>query len=121
MVITVKNGHPQDAREEVLMASQEGCIAVIFLSRLRDPAPGYAETAERMAMLAREMPGFLGMHSVRDGDGSGITISWWRSEEDVARWRNHPEHLEAQRRGREEWYESWHMEVCRVQGTRTFP
>ena len=103
------------------MAGREGCIAVIFMSRLRDPAPGYAEAAARMVELARTMPGFLGMRSMRDADGTGITISWWRSEEDVAHWRNHPEHLEAQRRGREEWYESWRIEICRVEKVRSFP
>jgi len=103
------------------MTGREGCIAVIFISRLRDPAPGHAETAERMVMLARDMPGFPGIRNVWDVDGSGITMSWWRSEEDIARWREHPEHLEARRRGREEWPESWHIEVCRVQRAWTFP
>ena len=103
------------------MAGEEGCIAVIFMSRLRDPAPGYAEAAGRMVELARAMPGFLDMRSTRNADGFGITISWWRSEEDVARWRDHPEHLEMRRRGREEWYESWHVETCRVERVRAFP
>ena len=102
------------------MAGEEGCIAVIFMSRLRDPAPGYSEAAGRMVELARTMPGFLGMHSVRNADGSGITISWWRSEEDVAYWRDHPEHQEMQRRGCGEWYESWHIEICRVEKVRSF-
>ncbi len=103
------------------MVDREGCIAVIFMSRLRDPAPGYAETAERMVELASSMPGFIGIRSMRDADGSGITISWWRSEEDIAHWREHPEHLEAQRRGQEEWYESWHIEICHVKKAQSFP
>ena len=92
----------------------EGCLAVIFTSRLRDPAPGYEETARRLARLVRTMPGFLGMESVRGADGFGITVSYWRSEEDIARWKAHPEHLEAQRAGGREWYESYDLRICRI-------
>src|SRR5690606_13676634 len=45
--------------------------AVIFTSRRTDGDQGYAETAERMAELAREQPGFLGVESARGEDGLG--------------------------------------------------
>ncbi len=91
------------------------CYAVIFISRLRADAEGYAETARRMMDLVREQPGFLGMESWRDETGRGVTISWWESEEAIARWRQHPRHRQAMRRGREEWYESFRVQICRVE------
>ena len=36
--------------------------------------------AERMADLSARYPGFLGMESVRDTEGVGITVSYWRDE-----------------------------------------
>jgi heme-degrading monooxygenase HmoA len=91
-------------------------FAVIFSSvRTEDDPDGYAATAERMAELAASMPGFLGVESVRGPDGFGITVSYWSSEEAIAAWQRHGEHLEAQRLGRERWYRRFELRVCRVE------
>ncbi len=87
--------------------------AVIFTSRLRDPSPGYDEMADRMAELARVQPGFLGFETARSD--TGITVSYWESEDAIRQWKRNAEHLEAQRRGRAEWYESFVVRVCRVE------
>jgi heme-degrading monooxygenase HmoA len=79
------------------------------------PDDGYEEAAARMMALAREQPGFLGADSVRGADGLGITVSYWRDPEAIAGWRAHPEHLEAQAAGRERWYRSFSIRVCRVE------
>jgi len=94
---------------------QRGDWAVIFISRLKADHPGYGETARRMVELVQRIPGFLGMASWRDEEGRGVTISWWRDEEAIRRWRDHPEHARARRRGDEEWYDDWHIQVCRVE------
>ncbi len=92
----------------------EGAWAVIFISRLKTDAPGYAETARRMVELVETMPGFLGHASWRDEEGRGVTISWWRDEESIRRWRDHPEHVQARRRGDVDWYADWHVQICRI-------
>ncbi len=88
--------------------------AVIFTSQLSGECEGYADMATRMVELASEQPGFLGMESVREGS-SGITISYWESEEAVARWKSHPEHLEAQASGRGKWYSGYTVRVAKVE------
>ena len=61
--------------------------AVVFSSlRNQEDAEGYAEAAERMMTLATQQPGYLGAESVRDADGVGITVSYWRSETDILDW-----------------------------------
>ena len=87
--------------------------AVIFTSLRTKEDAGYAETAERMLELAASMDGFLGAESARDG--VGITVSYWRSPEAIKAWRDHPQHREAMRRGRETWYESFTTRVCKVE------
>ena len=96
-------------------------FAVIFTSiRSATPDDGYAETAARMEELARAQPGFLGVESARGDDGLGITISYWKSMEDIAAWGRHAEHLLAQKGGREKWYESFSLRVCSVVQIREF-
>lgn len=98
----------------------EGLWAVVFTSRLKADPAGYAETARRMADLARQQPGFAGMHSARGADGVGITVSWWNSREAIARWRNHPEHREVRERAGE-WYESWEVRVLKMEEGNDVP
>ena len=101
------------------MQSHAPYYAVIFTSRLRGVADDdYAETAIRMEELARAQPGFLGFESARGTDGIGITISYWESMEAIRAWGRHAEHLIAQKRGREEWYFSYTLRICRVKSTR---
>ncbi|NWL75344.1 hypothetical protein DM872_00520 [Pseudomonas taiwanensis] len=89
--------------------------AVIFTSLRSETEQDYAATAERMLELAREQPGFLGVESARGADGLGITVSYWRSEDDIRNWRIQAEHREAQRRGREEWYRAFRTRVAHVE------
>jgi heme-degrading monooxygenase HmoA len=95
--------------------------AVIFTSvRAPDDAAGYADMAEQMAHLASEQPGFLGIESVRDADGTGITVSCWSSLEAIHRWGRHAEHRLAQQGGRRRWYECFRLRVSRVEEERVF-
>jgi heme-degrading monooxygenase HmoA len=87
--------------------------AVIFTSLRTDRDGGYGDMAERMVELAATKPGFLGVESVREG--LGITVSYWRSLEDVARWRSDAEHRVAQERGRSDWYSAYRVRVAKVE------
>jgi heme-degrading monooxygenase HmoA len=91
--------------------------AVIFTST-RPPGSegdGYAETADRMATLARSMPGYLGIESVRDGEGVGITVSYWSDEESIRSWKREAEHRAAQAEGKARWYEHYELRVAKVE------
>lgn len=88
--------------------------AVIFSSIRTDVEDGYSETAQKMVDLAAQMPGFLGVESARD-TGIGITVSYWKDEESIRHWRQHLEHAEARRQGREKWYAGYRLRVARVE------
>ena len=90
--------------------------AVIFSSVRSDfDADGYGATAARMVELASGQPGFLGVESTRGADGFGITVSYWASEDAIAGWRRHAEHVLARERGREAWYRHFEVRVARVE------
>ena len=89
--------------------------AVIFANQRQPGDGGYSATSDRMEQLARDQPGYLGLESTRDADGFGITVSYWRDEESIARWRAHAEHAIAQARGRGEWYAGFELRVAKVE------
>ena len=89
--------------------------AVIFTSRRSDGDRGYGEMAKRMVELAQGMPGYLGVESARGSDGLGITVSYWRSEADIARWKQHGDHLQAQAAGKATWYTEYQVRIAKVE------
>lgn len=93
--------------------------AVIFTSIRAPEHEGYAAMADRMVELAHEQPGFLGIESIREGE-VGITVSYWDSLEAIEGWRTHDEHREAQRLGRQAWYDGYSIRIARVERARSF-
>jgi len=89
--------------------------AVIFTTRRTEGDHGYAEMAEKMEILAREQPGFLGIESVRAPDKSGITVSYWESEDAIRAWKRNAEHTAARELGRTRWYEHYELKVAKVE------
>ena len=96
--------------------------AVIFTS-LHKGGDGeeYATAAASMCQLAAEQEGYLGIESVRDSDGVGITVSYWKDEASIRNWYEVAEHRAVQERGRASWYEAYDVRVCRVERAYSFP
>lgn len=90
--------------------------AVIFAS-IRTPHDdvGYGAAADRMMQLASKQPGYLGVDSVRDASGVGITVSYWTSEAAIAAWRRDSEHTLAREQGRKNWYAQYELRVAKVE------
>ncbi|MEW6465074.1 MAG: antibiotic biosynthesis monooxygenase [Pseudomonadota bacterium] len=88
-------------------------IVVIFRARVAALDAQYSATAARMRELALSQFGCLAFHAVTEGDEE-VALSYWPDEAAVRAWRAHPEHVEAQRVGRERWYHSYSVEVAEV-------
>ena len=86
---------------------------VIFRARLRSPDAEYSRIAQRLRELAFTECGCLEFHSVTEGRDE-IALSYWRDEASIHAWKAHPEHVLAQRAGRERWYESWSVQVASI-------
>lgn len=71
--------------------------AVIFTSNLSNDTADYSTVADKMEELAKQQPGFLGVESVRDHSGLGITISYWESLEAIENWKQNVLHKEAKK------------------------
>ena len=90
-------------------------FAVIFTSQRTQADQGYGKMAQRMEELASGQPGYLGMESVKDADGFGITVSYWSSEEAIVSWKANLEHQGAQEAGRRSWYAGYTVRIARVE------
>jgi heme-degrading monooxygenase HmoA len=89
-------------------------FAVLFTSRRSADSEGYAEADEAMMQAVTAQPGYLGYRHFFNDAGQRITISYWRSEQDLLAWRRHEGHRHAQQLGRERWYDWYEIEVCHV-------
>jgi heme-degrading monooxygenase HmoA len=97
-------------------------IVIVFRARLRADADLAAITAmgERMYALATAMPGFVAYKDFTAADGEAVTVVEFASEPELLAWRNHPEHREAQERGRREFFSEYRIQICRVERGYTF-
>lgn len=81
---------------------------------------GYSEMGDEMNVLAAEQPGFIGVDSVREAGGVGITVSRWSSIAAMVSWRRVVAHQAAQASGRDRWYEWYRSDVARIDRTSEF-
>ena len=75
---------------------------------------GYDALNARMFEIVQGMPGFLGASGYASPDGDDIGMIRFESLEALRAWREHPEHLVAQQRGKSEFYAAYRVEVCEV-------
>ena len=96
-----------------------GSMAVIFIAqRTSLDHGGYAVAASAMDKIAKRQNGYLGMDSVRDTDGLGITVSYWESDVHALAWRDQSDHAAICDAGRDRWYSSYSLHVAEV--TRSY-
>lgn len=88
---------------------------VAFISQRTQGDNGYGQMSDHMVELVQGIDGFLGMDSVRDATGRGITTGYFRDEIALDEWRKNFEHRKAMQLGREEWYESYALHVAHVE------
>ena len=96
-------------------------VVVVFRSRLREGSEAeLGKVGMRMYELASAMPGFRSYKDFVAEDGENVSIIEFDSMENVDAWRDHPEHKEAQRRGRGEFFSEYQIQVCTPVRERTF-
>ncbi len=96
-------------------AEAHDSLVIVFRTTLK---PGFddvlTEMGMRMYLLAKDMPGFLSYKDFSAADGENLSLIEFDSEEHLAAWRHHPEHLAAEQAGKEKYFASYHIQVCKV-------
>ena len=92
-------------------------IAVIFELT---PAPGreqeYFDLAAGLAAELKNIDGFLSIERFESVTNPGrfVSLSFWRDEEAVRRWRNLEQHRAAQAKGRKGIFAAYRLRVAQV-------
>lgn len=92
-------------------------IAVIFEV---DMKPGksqdYLDLAAQLRPELEKIDGFISVERFESlvNKGKLVSLSFWRDEDAVARWREHAEHRLAQARGRNEIFSDFRIRVAEV-------
>jgi heme-degrading monooxygenase HmoA len=93
----------------------------VFRSRLR---PGveedYGRVADEMSRLVALVDGFIDEKFYVSPNGERVTIVRFRDYESHKAWAQHPDHLVAQRRGRQEFYAWYDISVSEEAYSRHF-
>jgi heme-degrading monooxygenase HmoA len=90
-------------------------VAVIFEFT---PTPGskqeYLDLAAGLGETVRNFDGFISIERFESitSPGNFVSISWWRDEDAVRRWRNVQKHREAQARGRAGIFAKYRLRVA---------
>ena len=98
-------------------------IVIAFRSRLRDDVDPeeVARLGGRMYELAMSMPGFVSYKDFTAEDGENVSIVEFESLDTLEAWGNHPEHRQAQKRGRDALFSEYHIQVCDTVRDYAFP
>ena len=90
-------------------------FAVIFSFRLRDvDLSEYYRKSDLLMDKAMRLPGFYGEEAIRLEDRNGLTVSYWRSLEDIKEWRDDTEHKATRRLGIANWYQQYDLRVAEI-------
>lgn len=74
----------------------------------------YLEWAQRMAAIARTMPGYVSHKGFTAQDGERVTIVEFTDEESQRAWAMQAQHVEAKKKGRADFYAEYKLQVCTV-------
>jgi len=85
-----------------------------------EPAPGrrqdYLDIAAQLRPELEQIDGFISVERFQSltQEGKILSLSFWRDEAAVTRWRRHEQHRDAQRAGRGGIFRSYRLRVAAV-------
>src|SRR6185503_13511031 len=91
-------------------------IAVIFEFTPAGRKQEYLDLAAGLNDIVRGFDGFISIERFESISSPGrfVSLSFWRDEEAVRKWRNVQQHRAAQKKGRSGIFESYRLRVCSV-------
>ena len=67
---------------------------------------------QHMHDIVTTMPGFISAKTFTAEDGEVLALAEFESLDALQAWKEHPEHIVAQQRGREEFFAEYRAQVC---------
>lgn len=90
-------------------------IIAIIRSRFRPGAEAaYGPLARELSAIVTNLDGYISHKTFIAEDGERLTFVEFASEDALRAWQVHPQHLEAKRRGRSEFFSTYSTAICQV-------
>ena len=89
--------------------------AVIFTAHKSQITQEYKAMSAALDTAIQQSPGYLGQDH-----HTTITVSYWKDLESIHIWRQHSQHLVAQQKGKQEWYDWYKVRICKVERAYRF-
>lgn len=88
---------------------------VIFTSKRTALDDGYTELNDELYAEAQKLEGYYGAETLRDANGYGVAVLYWRDLEDIQEWARYQKHIRAKQMGKEKWYEGYRVRIAKVE------
>ena len=87
-----------------------------------DQKDRYFELAAQLLETLHQQPGFVHVERFQSlvDEGKILSMSCWESEESIANWRHHADHMIVQAEGRERIFASYRLRVVEVKREYSF-
>ena len=92
-------------------------IAVIFeVEPQTDKTEEYLDIAAQLLPIVREIDGFISIERFESltQPGKILSLSFWRDEDAIKKWRNIDEHRQAQHEGRNSIFFDYRLRIAKV-------
>jgi len=64
---------------------------------------------------AQKLDGFIGAESLRNNEGFGITVLYFKNMETIKEWSQYQKHLRAKKLGKAKWYADYRVRIAKVE------
>jgi len=96
-------------------------IVTVFRSTLKSGLrEDYVKEVERLAAIAKTMPGYISHKGFFAEDGERCTIVEFEDEKSLQGWRMNADHRAAKKKARDVYYASYSVQICDVKHETKF-
>ena len=88
---------------------------VIFTSKRTTLDDGYTELNDALYAEALKLDGYYGSETLRNEEGYGVAVLYWRDMSDIQEWAKYQKHLYAKEQGKAKWYEGYRVRIAKVE------
>jgi heme-degrading monooxygenase HmoA len=67
---------------------------------------------QKMHAIVKTMPGFVSVKLFTAEDGETLALAEFESLDALTAWKEHPDHVAAQHRGRDEFFAGCQIQIC---------
>lgn len=107
------NYYQRPSNKEKDVKNDNAVFVVIFRATISSLDEEYSKTAAMLREIALSQFGCLEFHAVSEGEKE-VALSYWNDLRSIYAWKQHADHLAAQKLGRERWYSHYRVEVTQI-------